>query len=76
MHRYWNDFVILIFKIFLLQETVLPEKLGDLIKAKAQLEQLMKNTYSVEEQQIAQSLANIFERTNRYDNLDAVTLTI
>ncbi|XP_011872958.1 PREDICTED: HEAT repeat-containing protein 6 [Vollenhovia emeryi] len=55
------------------QETVLPEKLGDLIKAKAQLEQHARNTCSVEERQIAQSLANIFERTNRYDNLDAIT---
>ncbi|XP_029663154.1 HEAT repeat-containing protein 6 isoform X1 [Formica exsecta] len=58
------------------QETVLPEKLGDLIKAKAQLEHLMKNACCIEEQQIAQSLANIFERTNRYDNLDAITPTI
>jgi len=55
-----------------LQETVLPEKLGDLIKAKAQLEQHVKNACSVEERQIAQSLANVFERTNRYDNLDAI----
>ncbi|XP_050445036.1 HEAT repeat-containing protein 6 isoform X2 [Cataglyphis hispanica] len=58
------------------QETVLPEKLGDLIKAKAQLEQLMKNTCRIEEQQIAQSLANIFEKTNRYDNLDTITPAI
>lgn len=60
----------------MLQETVLPEKLGDLIKAKAQLEQHMRNADSVEERQIAQSLANIFERTNRYDNLDAITSTM
>lgn len=58
------------------QENVLPEKLGDLIKAKAQLEQHVKNACSVEERQIAQSLANIFERTNRYDNLDAINSTI
>lgn len=51
----------------------MPEKLGDLIKAKAQMEQHAKNTCSTEERQIAQSLANIFERTNRYDNLDAIT---
>ncbi|XP_014479426.1 PREDICTED: HEAT repeat-containing protein 6 [Dinoponera quadriceps] len=55
------------------QETVLPEKLGDLIKARAQLEQHAKNTQCVENRQIAQSLANIFERTNRYDNLDVAT---
>lgn len=54
----------------------MPEKLGDLIKAKAQLEQHVRNAHSVEERQIAQSLANIFERTNRYDNLDAITSTI
>lgn len=58
------------------QETVLPEKLGDLIKAKVQLDQYVKNACSVEERQIAQSLANIFERTNRYDNLDAITSTM
>ncbi|XP_018349756.1 PREDICTED: HEAT repeat-containing protein 6 isoform X2 [Trachymyrmex septentrionalis] len=58
------------------QETVLPEKLGDLIKAKVQLAQHVKNAHSVEERQIAQSLANIFEKTNRYDNLDAITSTI
>lgn len=56
----------------MLQETVLPEKLGDLIKARAQLEQHAKNARDVENRQIAQSLANIFERTNRYDNLDVV----
>ncbi|XP_011644607.1 HEAT repeat-containing protein 6 [Pogonomyrmex barbatus] len=55
------------------QETVLPEKLGDLIMAKAQLEQYTKDACSIEERQIAQSLANIFERTNRFDNLDAIT---
>ncbi|KAG5317748.1 HEAT6 protein, partial [Pseudoatta argentina] len=58
------------------QETVLPEKLGDLIKAKVQLAQHVKNAHSVEERQIAQSLANIFEKTNRYDNLDTITSTI
>ncbi|XP_032683851.1 HEAT repeat-containing protein 6 [Odontomachus brunneus] len=57
------------------QETVLPEKLGDLIRARAQLEQHAKNARDVENRQIAQSLANIFERTNRYDNSD-VTPTI
>jgi hypothetical protein len=48
----------------------LPEKLGDLIKAKAQLEQHAKNAHCIEDRQIAQSLTNIFEKTNRYDNLD------
>ncbi|EFN65522.1 HEAT repeat-containing protein 6 [Camponotus floridanus] len=57
------------------QETVLPEKLGDLIKAKAQLEQLTKSTCCIEDQQIAQSLTNIFER-NRYDYFDVITPTI
>lgn len=54
----------------------MPEKLGDLIKAKVQLDQHVRNACSVEERQIAQSLANIFERTNRYDNLDAITSTM
>ncbi|XP_020281763.1 HEAT repeat-containing protein 6 isoform X2 [Pseudomyrmex gracilis] len=54
------------------QETVLPEKLGDLIKAKTQLDQYVKNAQCANEQHIAQSLANIFEKTNRYDNLDNV----
>ncbi|EFN82609.1 HEAT repeat-containing protein 6 [Harpegnathos saltator] len=57
------------------QETVLPEKLGDLIKARAQLEHHAKNARYIENRQIAQFLANIFERTNHYDNLD-VTPTI
>lgn len=54
----------------------MPEKLGDLIKAKAHLEQYAKNVRCIEKRQIAQSLANIFERTNRYDNLDNITSQI
>lgn len=51
------------------QETILPEKLGDLIKAKGRLEQYAKNARSSEERKIARSLGNVFER-NRYDNFD------
>jgi len=50
----------------------LPEKLDDLVKAKAQLEQYGKNARSTEERRIAQSLANVFERTNRSDNSDTI----
>lgn len=59
-----------------LQETVLPEKFGELIKAKARLERHAKDARCAEDRQIAQSLASMFERTNRYDNLDVVTLTM
>ncbi|XP_003705551.3 HEAT repeat-containing protein 6 [Megachile rotundata] len=52
------------------QETIVPEKVGDLIKAQSQLEKYIKSAPSSEEQKIAQTLASIFERTKRYDNLD------
>lgn len=52
------------------QETIVPEKVGDLIKAQSQLEKYIKTAPSSEEQKIAQTLASIFERTKRYDNLD------
>lgn len=46
--------------------------MGDIIKAKSQLEKYMKNALLLEERKIAQSLASIFERTNRFDNLDDI----
>ncbi|KZC08576.1 HEAT repeat-containing protein 6, partial [Dufourea novaeangliae] len=52
------------------QETIVPEKISDLIKAKSQLEKYVKSAPSLEDQKIAQTLASIFERTKRYDNLD------
>ncbi|KAG7209059.1 hypothetical protein KM043_015216 [Ampulex compressa] len=58
------------------QETIVPEKLDDLIKAKSQLQQYVKNAPTSEERKIAQTLASIFERTNRYDNLDIAIRTI
>ncbi|CAD1470197.1 unnamed protein product [Heterotrigona itama] len=54
------------------QEIIIPEKMGDLIKAKSQLEKYVKNASLLEERKIAQTLANIFERTKRYDNLDGI----
>lgn len=53
----------------------MPEKMGDLIKAKSQLEKYMRSASLLEERKIAQVLASIFERTKRYDNLDSVVLT-
>ncbi|XP_076662618.1 HEAT repeat-containing protein 6 isoform X1 [Halictus rubicundus] len=52
------------------QETIVPEKIGDLIKAKSQFEKYMKSAPSFEDRQIARTLASLFERTKRYDNLD------
>ncbi|XP_050474529.1 HEAT repeat-containing protein 6 isoform X1 [Bombus huntii] len=57
------------------QEIIVPEKMGDLIKAKSQLEKYMRSASLLEERKIAQVLASIFERTKRYDNLDSVVLT-
>ncbi|XP_076755299.1 HEAT repeat-containing protein 6 isoform X1 [Xylocopa sonorina] len=57
------------------QETIVPEKMGDLIKAKSQLEKYVKNAPLQEERKIAQALSNIFQRTKRYDNLDGTILT-
>lgn len=54
------------------QEIIVPEKMGDIIKAKSQLEKYMKNAILLEERKIAQSLASIFERTKRFDNLDDI----
>ncbi|XP_078038753.1 HEAT repeat-containing protein 6 isoform X2 [Augochlora pura] len=52
------------------QETIVPEKIGDLIKAKSQLEKYEKSASSFQDRQIAGTLAGIFERTKRYDNLE------
>ncbi|XP_043789120.1 HEAT repeat-containing protein 6 [Apis laboriosa] len=54
------------------QEIIVPEKMGDIIKAKSQFEKYMKNALLLEERKIAQSLAGIFERTKRFDNLDDI----
>ncbi|OAD62957.1 HEAT repeat-containing protein 6, partial [Eufriesea mexicana] len=56
------------------QEIIVPEKMGNLIKAKSQLEKYVKIAPLLEERKIAQSLANIFERTKRYDNLNSTIL--
>ncbi|XP_076678857.1 HEAT repeat-containing protein 6 isoform X1 [Andrena cerasifolii] len=53
------------------QETIVPEKIGDLMKGKFQLEIYVKNAPSLEERRIAQNLASVFERIKRYDNIDA-----
>ncbi|XP_033340999.2 HEAT repeat-containing protein 6 isoform X1 [Megalopta genalis] len=53
------------------QETIVPEKIGDLIKAKSQLEKYEKSASSFQDRRIAGTLAGIFERTKRYDNLEA-----
>ncbi|XP_031835218.2 HEAT repeat-containing protein 6 isoform X1 [Nomia melanderi] len=58
------------------QETIVPEKIGDLIKAKSQLEKYVKSAPLFEDRKIAHNLANIFERTKRYDNLDATLLVL
>ncbi|XP_053979487.1 HEAT repeat-containing protein 6 [Hylaeus volcanicus] len=55
------------------QETIVPEKIGDLIKAKSQLQKYVKNAPLLQERKIAQTLASIFERTTRYDSLDVAT---
>lgn len=53
------------------QETIVPEKMGDIIKARAGLEEYARNASSSEERRIAQTLASIFERNKRYDDLDS-----
>ncbi|XP_043250125.1 HEAT repeat-containing protein 6 isoform X2 [Colletes gigas] len=45
------------------QEIIVPEKIGDLIKAKSQLQKYVKSAPLLEERKIAQTLASIFERT-------------
>ncbi|XP_034188808.2 HEAT repeat-containing protein 6 isoform X2 [Osmia lignaria lignaria] len=57
------------------QETIVPEKVGDLIKAQSQLEKYVKSAPTTKEQKIAQTLASIFEKTKRYDNLDVTIST-
>ncbi|XP_076236061.1 HEAT repeat-containing protein 6 isoform X2 [Calliopsis andreniformis] len=57
------------------QETIVPEKIGDLVKAKFQLQKYAKSAPSTTERRIAQNLASIFERSNRYDNLDVTNVT-
>ncbi|CAK9829766.1 HEAT repeat-containing protein 6 [Anthophora retusa] len=57
------------------QETIVPEKMGELIKAKSQLEKYVKSASLLEERKIAQTLASIFERSKRYDNINGTILT-
>lgn len=49
----------------------MPEKIGDLMKGKFQLEIYVKSAPSLEERRIAENLASVFERIKRYDNIDA-----
>ncbi|KAI4481872.1 hypothetical protein M0804_009393 [Polistes exclamans] len=56
------------------QENILPEKVGNLIEAKAHLEKCVKTAKSLQEQQIASTLANLFDRTSHYDNLDNLSI--
>ncbi|KAI4497349.1 hypothetical protein M0802_007596 [Mischocyttarus mexicanus] len=56
------------------QENILPEKVGNLIEAKAHLEKCVKTAKSLQEQQIASTLANLFDRTSHYDNLDSLSI--
>nr|XP_050863455.1 HEAT repeat-containing protein 6 isoform X1 [Vespula vulgaris] len=56
------------------QENILPEKVGNLIEAKAHLEKCVKTAKSSQEQRIANILANLFDRTSHYDNLDSLSI--
>ncbi|KAK2579621.1 hypothetical protein KPH14_011551 [Odynerus spinipes] len=56
------------------QENILPEKVGNLIEAKAHLEKCVKSAKSSQEQRIATTLANLFDRTSHYDNLDILSI--
>ncbi|XP_015177159.1 PREDICTED: HEAT repeat-containing protein 6 isoform X2 [Polistes dominula] len=56
------------------QENILPEKVGNIIEAKAHLEKCVKTAKSLQEQQIASTLANLFDRTSLYDNLDSLSI--
>ncbi|XP_026674753.1 HEAT repeat-containing protein 6 isoform X3 [Ceratina calcarata] len=56
------------------QETVVPEKMGDVIGARARLESCARDAPSVEERRIARSLSRIFERNERHDDLDSTVV--
>lgn len=54
----------------LIKERVLPEKAGDVIKAKEQMAKHAQNASTAQEKQMADALTQLFERSNCYDNLD------
>ncbi|XP_015603052.1 HEAT repeat-containing protein 6 isoform X2 [Cephus cinctus] len=55
------------------QERILPEKSGDLMKAKMQLRKYAQSALNSVERQTASSLAELFERSDQYDNLSATS---
>ncbi|XP_001604646.2 HEAT repeat-containing protein 6 [Nasonia vitripennis] len=56
------------------QEHVLPEKAGDLIKAKAQFASFVKQAIRSSEKEVASNLLELFQREEKYDNLDASSI--
>ena len=56
------------------QEHVLPEKAGDLIKAKAQFTSFTQQAAKSNEKQIAAKLLELFERDAKYDDMNAMSV--
>lgn len=52
----------------------MPEKVGNLIEAKAHLQKCVKTAKTSQDQRIANTLANLFDRTSHYDNLDSLSI--
>lgn len=56
----------------IIQEHILPEKAGDLVNAESHFNKYSIEASTTEVRCIAEELANLFAKSNRYDNLDVM----